>query len=61
MLISSSRLIILERDCCSFAAWTVSSEAADLVLHVSAKDDAVDAVHALSEDLAARAGARAGR
>lgn len=50
-------LTALERDCCSFAAWTVNIEGTELVLHVSAKDDAVAAVHALSDDLPAPAGA----
>lgn len=40
-------LAALERDCCSFGAWSVSSEGAELVLSVSAEGDAVAAVRAL--------------
>lgn len=54
-------LAALERDCCAFAAWTIRTEGAEIVLHVSAKDGAVAAVHALSEDLPAPAGPGAGR
>ena len=38
----------LERDCCSFAAWSVTSEGPDLTLEVIAEGDGVAAVRALS-------------
>jgi len=60
-LVGLEELAALERDCCEFAAWTIRTEGAELVLHVSAKDGAVAAVHALCEDLLAPAGPGAGR
>jgi len=44
-------LAALERECCSFAAWSVSSDRAHLILEVSADGDAVGVVRALFEDL----------
>ncbi len=43
-------LAALERECCSFAAWSVSSDQAHLILEVSAEGDAADVVRALFED-----------
>ncbi len=40
-------LAALERECCSFAAWSVSSQRGELVLEVSAQGDAVAAVRAM--------------
>ena len=60
-VIMHSKVAALERDCRAFAAWTIRTEGVELVLHVSAKDGEVAAVHALSEDLPAPAGPGAGR
>ncbi|HEV2772542.1 MAG TPA: hypothetical protein VGV57_06910 [Thermoleophilaceae bacterium] len=40
----------LERDCCSFAAWSVTSEGTDPTLEVTAEGDGVAAVRALFEE-----------
>ncbi len=47
----------LERECCSFATWTVVEQGCEVVLEVSAEGDAVGAVRALFE--AAPGGSRA--
>ena len=43
----------LERDCCSFAAWSVRSEGADVTLEVTAEGEGVAAVRALFVEPAA--------
>lgn len=40
-------LVVLERDCCSFARWMVHEDDGQLALHVGAAPDAVAAVQAL--------------
>lgn len=49
-------LVTLERDCCSFAAWSVRVEGAKLVLDVSAKGDSVATLRALFDEPEARLG-----
>lgn len=44
-------LATLERECCSFAAWSVRCEGADLILEVSAEGDAVATVRSLLDEL----------
>ena len=44
------KLAELERDCCSFAAWSVKSEGPDLTLEVTTEGDGVAAVRALFEE-----------
>jgi hypothetical protein len=42
------RLVALERDCCSFADWSLRPDGARLVLHVTGHgDDAIAAVRAM--------------
>ena len=43
-------LAALERDCCSFAAWTVTGEGAELRLEVTAEGEGVAAVRALFDE-----------
>jgi len=40
-------LAALDRECCSFAAWSLRSEEADLILEISAEGDAAGTVRAL--------------
>lgn len=40
-------LVELERQCCAFARWTVTSESEELVLRVDGEGDAVTAIQAL--------------
>lgn len=52
-------LAALERDCCSFATWSVTSDGADLILDVTADGEGVAAVRALFDEPApASSGAR---
>ncbi|MDQ6803896.1 MAG: hypothetical protein M3065_02760 [Actinomycetota bacterium] len=46
-------LAALERECCSFAMWSVRSDYTNLILDVRAKGDAADVVRALFEELPA--------
>jgi hypothetical protein len=47
------QLAKLERDCCSFAAWSVVREGTDVVLEVSAYGDAAVAARALFDEIPA--------
>lgn len=46
-------LAALERECCSFAIWSVRGDHANLILDVSAEGDAAGIVRALFEELPA--------
>jgi hypothetical protein len=45
----------LERDCCSFARWTVRATGSRVVLEVDAEGDAVAVLHGMFESLRANA------
>ncbi len=47
-------LAALERECCSFATWSVRRDAANVILEVSAEGDAAGIVRALFEGLPPR-------
>lgn len=44
-------LAALERECCSFASWSVRRDKANLILEVSAEGDGAGIVRALFEEL----------
>lgn len=48
----------LERDCCSFATWAVTSAEGSVVLEVSAEGEGIASVQAMFEDAQAAAGGR---
>jgi hypothetical protein len=43
-------LVDLERDCCSFARWSVDRHGAMVIIDVSAAGEGVKALHALFDD-----------
>jgi hypothetical protein len=43
----ASALVTLERDCCSFARWSVASHGATVTIDISAGGEGVRALHAM--------------